>query len=78
MGAQDSFVYAQDFIETTGAVTPTMLWDPSLTTWRGFGVSINSQMLVASSDLTQMTNLFYGFGDEQQQAVLEALPTMFG
>ena len=77
MGAQDDFVYAQDFIATTGTETPTMLWDPSLTTWRGFGVSINSQMLVASSDLTQATNLFYGFGPEQQQAIVEALPEMF-
>ena len=63
--------------ETTGTVTPTMLWDPSLTTWRGFGVRINSQMMVASADLSLRTELFYGFGAEQQQAIIDALPELF-
>lgn len=77
MGAQDNFVLAQDFIEWTGAVTPTMLWDPSFATWTGFGVRINSQMMVASADLSKWTQLFYGFGADQQRAILSALPEMF-
>lgn len=77
MGAQDDFPFAQDFVESTGTVTPTMLWDPSFTTWRAFGVGINSQMMVASADLTQATGLFYGFGPEQREAIIAALPEMF-
>jgi hypothetical protein len=77
MGAQDDFPYAQDFIDSTGTTTPAMLWDPSSTTWRAFGVSINSQMMVASPDLTQATGLFFGFGPEDQEAILAALPEMF-
>lgn len=77
MGAQDDFLLALDFIESTGTVTPTMLWDPSFTTWRGFGVQINSQMMVASADLSLRTELFYGFGAEQRQAIIDALPELF-
>ena len=78
MGAQDSFGLAQDFIESTGAATPTMLWDAGFDTWRGFGVRINSQMMVASADLTLRTELFFGFGEAQQQAIIDALPELFG
>ena len=78
VGAQDDFPYAQDFIQTTGTVTPTMLWDPSFATWQAFGVRRNSEMMVASADLSMGTELFYGFGDEQQQAIIDALPEMFG
>lgn len=53
-----------------------MLWDPSFTTWSTFGVRINSQMLVMSADLTTSTDLFYGFGAEEQAQVLEALPAL--
>lgn len=77
MGAQDDFVYAQDFISSTGTVAPTMLWDPSFTTWQAFEVSFNSQMLIASPDLTMRTELFFGFGGDQQEAILTALPEMF-
>jgi hypothetical protein len=78
MGAQDDFLLAQDFIESTGAVTPTMLWDAGLDTWRAFDVRFNSQMMVASADLSQRTELFFGFGDEQQQSIIDALPDLFG
>lgn len=75
IGAQDDFEYALDFVADTGVETPTMLWDPSFATWSTFGVRLNSQMLVMSSDLTSVTDLFYGFGAEQQQLVLDAIPT---
>lgn len=76
LGAQDDFTLAQDFISRTGTETPTMLWDPSLTTWIDYGVRTNSQMLVASADLATRSDLFRGFGDEQQAAILEALPSL--
>lgn len=77
VGAQDDFPYAQDFIYSTGTMAPTMLWDPSFSTWRAFGVTVNSQMMLASADLTQRTELFSGFGDEQQQMILDSLPELF-
>lgn len=77
VGAQDDFAYAQDFIASTGTDSPTMLWDPSFTTWMDFGVSVNSQMMIASADLTQATDLFYGFTDERRQAILDSLPELF-
>ena len=52
-----------------------MLWDPTFDTWRRFGVSVNSQMVLLSADLTSGTELFFGFGSAEQDAVLEALPS---
>jgi hypothetical protein len=76
MGAQDDFVYAQEFLESTGVETPTMLWDASSETWRAFGIRINSQMVVMSADLTTGSEVFYGFGESQQQQVIAALPQL--
>jgi hypothetical protein len=73
VGAQDDFDYALDFLESTGVETPTMLWDPSRETWRSFGVSINSQMMLLTPDLSAGTELFYGFGEDDRAAILEAL-----
>jgi hypothetical protein len=53
-----------------------MIWDGSFETWSTFGVRINSQMLLASSDLTSFTELFFGFGESEQQQVLETLPSL--
>ena len=47
-----------------------MLWDPSFGTWQAFGVQANSQMMVVSADLQQGSNLTYGFGDSQREAIL--------
>jgi hypothetical protein len=76
VGAQDDFPYAQDFIYSTGTMAPTMLWDPSFSTWQAFGVTVNSQMMLASADLTETTELFSGFGDEEQQLILDSLPDL--
>lgn len=70
LGAQDDFSYARDFLEAGGLETPTMLWDPTFSTWQAFGVQANSQMMVVSPDLLQGSNLIYGFSDEQQRAIL--------
>ena len=59
----------------TGDLTDTpvsFLWDPSFNTWAGFGVRTNSSMIVLSPDLNQATEVFFGFSDSQQQAVLDA------
>jgi len=71
LGTQDSFSLATDFLERGDLQTPTMLWDPSFATWQAFGVQANSQMMVISPDLTQGSNLIYGFSDDQRAAILE-------
>lgn len=48
-----------------------MLWDPSFATWQALGVRANSQMMLMSPDLTQGSNLIYGFDDGQRNAILE-------
>lgn len=70
LGAQDDFEYARDFIDSTGVVTPTMIWDPSLSTWRSFGVRANSQMMVVTPDLGAGSDLIYGFDQSQRDAIL--------
>lgn len=57
-------------------MAPDMLWDPSFATWQAFGVSINSQMILMSSDLVRGSELFFGFGESEQQLVLDALPDL--
>jgi len=76
LGTQDHFAYAQEFVETGKLVDPsiTFLWDPSFATWRAFGVRTNSSMALLSSDLGSVSNVFFGFGSEEQQQILDALP----
>jgi hypothetical protein len=76
VGTQDDFAYAQEFVADTGVATPTMLWDPSFETWRAWGVSINSQMMLVTPDLTSRTELWFGFGDDEQQEILDLLPEL--
>ncbi len=38
MGAQDSLDQANEFVETTGATTPLMIWDASFDTWAYYDV----------------------------------------
>jgi hypothetical protein len=76
LGTQDDFDFALDFIADTGVTTPTMLWDPSFDTWRALGVTINSQMMMVSPDLEQRTEVWFGFGGDQQQQILDLLPEL--
>ncbi|MEQ8840101.1 MAG: hypothetical protein RIB98_03900 [Acidimicrobiales bacterium] len=76
VGAQDDFDHAEEFVATTGVETPDMVWDPSFDTWSTFGVRINSQMLLAPADLTSFGELFFGFGDDDRQRILDTLPTL--
>ena len=50
-----------------------MLWDPSFATWQAFGIRANSQMMVVSPDLTQGSDLIYGFNEDQQAGILSFL-----
>lgn len=50
-----------------------MLWDPSGSTWRTFGVQANSQMVVLNADLDGGSSLFYGFDEAKQALVLDSL-----
>lgn len=73
MGAQDSFDQALDFLDDTGVATPDMLYDPTFVTWQSFGIRTNSQMQLLTPDLTSGSDLLFGFSDDQQQAILQAL-----
>ena len=50
-----------------------MLYDPTFQTWRAFGVTLNSQMMPVSPDLNAASSLFYGFGNGEQQSILDSL-----
>jgi hypothetical protein len=76
LGAQDTFPYAREFLQSGGLETPTMLWDPSFVTWQAFGIRANSQMMVLSPDLMQGSNLIYGFDEGQREAILELVNSM--
>ncbi len=76
LGTQDDFAHARDFLADTGVQTPTMLWDPSRSTWPAFGVRANSQMIVMSPDLDQGSNLIYGFDRSQQDAILTLVDSL--
>ena len=52
----------------------TFLWDPSFATWSAFGVRSNSSMALLSADLSAASDVFFGFGEEQQRQILDALP----
>lgn len=71
LGTQDNFELATNFLESGGLETPTMLWDPTFATWQAFGIQANSQMMVISPDLTQGSNLIYGFDENQRTSILE-------
>lgn len=48
-----------------------MVFDPTFSTWRTFGVQANSQLLVLSADLNSGSNLIYGFDEAKQAAILD-------
>jgi hypothetical protein len=76
LGAQNNFADAQNFLGDIGVESLTMLWDPTFTTWQSFGTRINSEMVLMSSDLNAGTALFYGFGENERQQILDALPQL--
>lgn len=51
-----------------------MLYDPTFNTWRAFGVTTNSQMKLLTPDLDASSDLLFGFGEDEQAAILDALP----
>ena len=71
LGAQDDFAYAYRFLDEGDLTAPTMLWDPSFTTWQAFGVQANSQMMVLTPDLAPASQLIYGFSEDQRSAILD-------
>lgn len=76
MGTQDDFGFAQEFVET-GDLTDsevTFLWEPGFGTWQAFDVRTNSSMLLLAPDFSTATSPFFGFDEDQQQEVLNALP----
>lgn len=76
MGTQDDFGLARDFLDRTGVQTPVMLWDPSFATWSAFDVRTNSQMMVITPDLTQGSDLIYGFSDGAQSEILSFIAAL--
>lgn len=75
LGSQDNLEFAQEFIVQTGTTTPTMLWSDNFDLWQRFGVTTNSQMILVSGDLSQSSDLFFGFGSTRQQQVLATAET---
>ncbi len=73
MGAQDDFNQALDFVASLGVATPTMVWDPSFTTWRQYGISTNSSMILLNGSLTEGSQPFNGFSSNQQQWIIDRL-----
>ena len=73
MGAQDDFAYALRFVRDTGVSTPTMVWDPSATTWRQYGVLSNSSLILLNGSLTEGTQPFLGFSTSDQQRIVDQL-----
>ncbi len=74
MGTQDDFGQAQGFINDDALGSEiTFLWDPTFDTWSFFGVRVNSQMAILSSDLGTASSLFFGFGEAEQAEVLRLL-----
>lgn len=73
MGAQDDFNQAHDFVSILGVTTPTMVWDPSFTTWRQYQIRSNSSMILLNGDLTRGTDPFVGFNAAQEQRIIDAL-----
>jgi len=52
------------------------LWDPSFVTWRSLGVQFNSSMAIVDADLTQVSNIFFGFDEDQQAQVLSSAASL--
>lgn len=43
LGAQDDLALARDFVAKTGIRSFSMVWDASFTTWRHYGIQVNSE-----------------------------------
>ena len=73
MGAHDDFDLALSFVTDFGVTTPTMVWDPSPTTWRQYEIWTNSSMILLNADLTEGPRPFNGFNSARQQWIIDAL-----
>ena len=73
MGGQDDFAYALSFVADTGVTTPTMVWDPSSTTWRQYGIFTNSSMILLNGALTEGSSPMDGFSADRQQQIIDRL-----
>ena len=73
MGTRDNFSQALDFVTDFGVTTPTMVWDPSSTTWRQYKVTANSSMILLNAELTEGTLPFIGFNSAQQKQIIDGL-----
>jgi hypothetical protein len=50
MGAQDSLALAEDFVQSTGTSSFTMIWDESFDTWRYYQVSGQPTAILVDQD----------------------------
>jgi len=51
----------------------TFLCEPGFGTWQAFDVRTNSSMLLLAPDFSSASAAFFGFDENQQQQVLNAL-----
>lgn len=71
MGAQDSFEFAQEFQESTGAQSFTMVWDASFESWAYYGVRGQPTAILVDPNGQPIVG-WAGFFDEEEVLELAA------
>ena len=71
MGAQDSFEFAQEFQESTGARSFTMIWDESFESWAYYGVRGQPTAILVDPNGQPIVG-WSGFFDEEEVLELAA------
>ncbi len=64
LGTQDSFGEAEEFVDTYGTVSFTMLWDESFESWAQLGVAGQPAGMLFSADGTALARWSGGIPED--------------
>ncbi len=71
LGSQDSLSLARDFIDRTGTKSFPMVWEQSGSTWRHYGIRLNSETCLLDKNGNRIGTKMYSL--DGKAAILEAI-----
>lgn len=64
MGAQDNLTLAKDFIAKTGTKSFPMVWESNASTWRHYGIRINSETWLLDKQGNRVGSKMFALNDK--------------
>ena len=71
MGSQDNLALAKDFIDRTGTKSFTMVWEQGGSSWRHYGIRLNSETWLLDKNGNRIGKKMFGL--DQEADILKAI-----